>query len=180
MSRSTVQYDPELLTLSRGLAGCHGETARSSVSIPDSRLSCYLGDVAPGGYVIDNRAVLDKHPGLAILAPMCSGRIAPDEVDRLADRVEPDNWLLGLFAGEDGHPFQGTAKLAQAQLSADGKAPGPMDFVGPKVHALWWLRHGARVGQRENGTIRWSDGTVETIRPPAERFQLANGEHITD
>lgn len=177
------QYEPRLKTLERGLAGCHGcgvgaDGNAFTVTMYDSRLSCYYGDLVEGGFVIDNQAVLDADPSLAYLAPMVSATLHDGEIDRLDARVEPDNFLLGMFA-EQPDGYGTVARLAVAQLGASPtEEPGPMDYVSPGRFAAWWANRRARVGQRQGDTIVWTDGTVDQIRSIAERY-MVNGVAVT-
>jgi hypothetical protein len=182
---SCDNYNPELQTLERGLGGCHGHGLHHdgntyTISMYDSRLSCYYGDLAEGGFVIDKKAVLETRPGLAVSSPLCDPRLTEDEVDRLADHVTKDSFLLNTFCNEPDSGFHGVACLAKASLASPDKEPGAFDHVSPAALARWWASRGARVGKRQGSYIVWNNGDYEAIRPAVYRYKLANGQIVTE
>lgn len=156
-------YQQRLATLEIGLAGVHGEMVNGgSITIYDTRLSPYFGELVEGGYVIDKAEVLDRKPGLAISSPMCRGNLAAGT--REVCTVKADPVMVGALSQAEA--FGGLALLLAAAPSC-----GAFDDVAPDVFAAWWADKGARVGQRQGNAIHWQDGTVEQIRPFDQRWQ---------
>lgn len=160
-------YTQRLATLEIGLAGCHGQYAEGncSVSIPDARLSPYFGELVEGGYVIDNAPALENDYRLAVRAPMCRGNLPAGARDAFPGAADS---IVAHALAQSG-PENGYSGLAQLMLIAP--KCGAFDDVSPDVFAAWWASHGARVGQRRGDTIVWADGTVEPIRPFADRWK---------
>ncbi|MHB8598391.1 MAG: hypothetical protein ACYDER_16430 [Ktedonobacteraceae bacterium] len=124
-----------------------------------------LRDLAEGGYVIDLRP-LAKHPHITtwvFQAPMPNGRVEGDDIDRLPDDVRK---AAGEMAGTFGlqGAFQDLALLAAAKVGepVDGSA-GAFDTVSAAYRATWWGSRGAFIGKRVGDTLRWSNGTQQTI-----------------
>lgn len=162
-----TDYDVRLATLEIGLAGCHGvyHGENSSVTIYDSRLRAYFGEVVEGGFVIDKSAVLDRNPALCVRSPMCSGKLKSGERDPFqgADR---GSIVANAIAQDEQNP---AARLAALMLAAPHC--GAFDYIAPDAYAAWWRERGARVGIRRGNAIAWNDGTEETIPPFAGRFR---------
>ena len=167
---SNLAYEQRLAVLSIGLAGCNGETVDGgSITYYDSRLKAYYGEVVEGGFVIDKSKPLNMKPGLAYRSPMCKGCLNPGAVDRMPDCS--DSIVAHAIADDAGNPASYLAKLA---IATAGSEFGGFDFVAPDLYAAWWLKHGARVGKRNCGTIMWSDGVSELIPLFEERYNVGS------
>jgi hypothetical protein len=163
------EYEPEYAVLSRGLGGCHADTIDgASVTIYDSRLQAYLGNVVEGGYVIDNRAVLDRNPGLVLRSPMCEAKLLPGSINRFRDACPaPERSIVAAAIASN--PENGYCGLARLMLACPDAFEG-FNFVAPDVYAGWWLQNGARVGERHGKYVLWSDGKEELILAAERRY----------
>jgi hypothetical protein len=126
-----------------------------------------LEDLADGGFVFDLRPLSD-HPDIvswAFLAPMPSGRIDGDDIDRLSNEARKSaGEMVDALQGD----FQKLAILASKRFGEplDGSA-GPFDYVSSTSRALYWGSRGALVGKRVGNLLCWSDGRQQTIGSPA-------------
>jgi len=136
-----------------------------SVTFQHPFLEQALPDLAEGGYVIDLRP-LANHPKLTTWvwqAPMPSGRIAGEEINRFSDEMREA--AQSMLPGMEG-TFQDITRLVVKRVGEpdDGSA-GPLDYVSAYYRARWWHQHGARIGKRVGESIHWSDGTQQAILP---------------
>lgn len=121
------------------------------------KLETAIERLCEGGYVIDLRP-LCGHPDIykwAVAAPMPDGRLTGDEIDHLDEGTRRSAWsMMPGLVGE----FQTMALLMAAKTfqPIDGEA-GPFDYVSAQYRALWWGSRGARIGQKANGVVQWSD-----------------------
>jgi hypothetical protein len=122
-----------------------------------------LEDLADGGFVFDLRPLAD-HPHIAswaVRAPMPSGRIEGDDIDRLSDEARKSaGEMVDALQGD----FQTLAILASKGFGEplDGSA-GPFDYVSSASRALYWGSRGALIGKRVGNLLYWSDGRQQTI-----------------
>jgi hypothetical protein len=135
-----------------------------------------LVDLVDGGYAIDLRPLAD-HPKIVswvFRAPMPSGRIEGDDIDRLSDEAR-------RFAGEMGYAFQGDFQALALLMSKrfgeplDGLA-GPFDYVFSSYLATYWGIRGALIGKRVGNLLRWSDGRQQTISSDLQKEQEHGGK----
>jgi hypothetical protein len=167
MTPENKGYELRLAVLSIGLAGCYGDGIDGSrISYYDTRLRPYLGELVEGGYVIDKSSVLEAKPDLAVLSPMCNGKLPPGTRDVFPGA---EGSIVAQSIAND--PYNPAAPLARIMLAVPDC--GAFDDVAPDVYAAWWAKHGARIGQRKGNKIVWSDGTEETIPPFAQRYEEA-------
>lgn len=150
-------YKKEYTTLGIAAAGCYatcppvqygnGTTVESSVSIPDSRLIPYLGDLADGGVVIDKRPCIkrDDFVHWIVKGPMLKE---------------------SLPGGCRNVPFSRDIIPCD-----DPKACGGYDYIALDLYMELWRGLGARIGTRVGDVIKWEDGEVFPIPPEEERFQ---------
>jgi hypothetical protein len=158
-------YDQRLSVLGIGLGGCHGETVDGGhITYYDTRLRAYLGELVEGGYVIDKSKPLAERPSLAYMSPMCKGALPSGTTEEF--HIAPDNFVANAIANESGNPAAGIARMMLAIPRC-----GAFDYVAPDVYAAWWMRQGARVGQRKGDSIVWSDGSQEAIPEFSNRYQ---------
>jgi hypothetical protein len=165
MTPENKGYELRLAVLSIGLAGCYGDGIDGSrISYYDTRLRPYYGELVEGGYVIDKSAILDTKPDLAVLSPMCNGKLPPGTRDAFPGAE--GSIVARSIANEPDNP---AAPIARMMLAVPDC--GAFDDVAPDVYAAWWAKQGARIGQRRGNKIAWSDGTEETIPPFAQRYE---------
>lgn len=107
--------------------------------------------------VVDERAVLEENPGLAISSPMVNAKLPAGAVRRFAEVLSnpADSMVVQAFAHGDSQQ-QGLAAMAVAAATTDF---GGLDYVAPDVYLAWWQARGARIGRMdEDGrTILWQD-----------------------
>jgi hypothetical protein len=96
------------------------------------------------------------------MAPLCRGDLPMGQRNVFHERIDP------VMAGALSQP---ESFGAVALLMAAAPECGAFDDVAPDVYAAWWADRGGRVGVRRGDSIVWGDGTVETIRPAAQRWQ---------
>jgi hypothetical protein len=103
--------------------------------------------------VLDKRAVLDQHPGLAWSSPMTSARVPDGEVEQCP---MPDPLIARALEGSFG--VLAVAKLANPQWTG-------LDTVSIPQYVAWWVAHGARYGTMSaDGThIEWHDPPSVTV-----------------
>jgi hypothetical protein len=160
-------YDQRLSVLGIGLGGCHGETVDGGhITYYDSRLKPYLGELVEGGYVIDKSAVLQDKPSLALLSPMCRGNLPTGSTE--AFNIAPDNFVANAIANDTHNPAAPIARMMLALPKC-----GAFDYLAPELYSAWWLKQGARVGQRTGDRIVWSDGVEEAIPAFEDRYKEA-------
>lgn len=117
-----------------------------SVSIPDTRLSSYFGDLKEGGIVIDKRPCVD-HPDfvrMVINGPMLKEALPPGHKDNFGEISPCDN----------------------------PEKAGWMTYVSLDLYLKLWEKLGAKIGKRIKNKIKWNDGTMEVIPPWKERFSV--------
>lgn len=102
-----------------------------------------------GCAVIDIREVVDRHPALAIISPMCNPNLPPGTVDRFGDRVDLSDILTQALVRET---TKGQPALALAVASHKF---GSLDMVAPDLYLNFWKGHGARTGRIEGNKIVW-------------------------
>lgn len=158
-------YKRRLAVLSVGLAGCYGDGIDGSrISYYDRRIKPYYGELVEGGYVVVKTDVLERSPDLAVLSPLCNGKLPPGTTDAFPGAE--GSIVAQSIANEHHNP---AVPLARLMLAAPNC--GAFDDVAPDVYAAWWAKHGARIGQRHGDKIVWADGTEEPIPPFAQRYE---------
>lgn len=124
-------------------------SSRSTSSIPDNRLDCYIGDVIEGGYVIDKRV-----ESLQNIIRHIFGE------PRLMTEIPKGKKEVVTFS-----PYRRRfvkVKKGEVLKSYDG--------VATDVLVDYWRKLGARIGQRKGDNIVWEDGEVQAIPTVAERW----------
>lgn len=141
-------YRPELTYLGIGKAGVYGRKGPNcSVSIPDTRLSAYYGDLIDGGLVVDKRPVPDDD----LVKWVVSGP--------MLDLALPEKSCHPLW--EEVQPCADARLLEHAALTD----------ISLDLYLDLWRSLGARIGVREGDDIVWEDGAREQIRPAELRYQ---------
>ena len=167
MTPENKGYELRLAVLSIGLAGCYGDGIDGSrISYYDDRIRPYLGELVEGGWVVVKTDVLDRNPDLAVLSPLCNGKLPPGTRDVFPGAE--GSIVASSIANEPDNP---AAPIARMMLAVPDC--GAFDDVAPDVYAAWWANHGARLGQRRGNKIIWSDGSEEVIPPFAQRYEEA-------
>jgi len=165
------QYKQRFQVLSAGHGGItgyenpverYGAVVASHSEIPDRRLTCYLGELIEGGYVVDERPALMGDDAFSISwhCPMLSLKLKDRQVDRC-----PKPSQLMLFG------LQGSFKAMAAARCADESYSG-LDSVPLSVWLGYWRKHGARIGQRQGNKIVWEDGEETAIPPFGDRWEV--------
>lgn len=152
-SESSIQpYKKEYTYLGIALAGVYAEAPNQysktsvSVTIYDTRLSAYYGDLAEGGIVCDKRPCKD-HPDMVhmvVSGPM-RGSYLPEKTK---------------------NGFNGN------ESCEDARDAGGFDYVSTDLYLGLWRSMGARIGKRVGDTIEWEDGTIESIVPCEMRWTV--------
>ena len=108
---------------------------------------------------IDKRAVLEVRPMLAISSPMVSTKLAAGAISR----CPTPSPVFARAIAEGGNTF---GMLLALNAIHKGPDAGPLDSVSVADYAIWWRRHGARIGRFENGAIIWDATAAETFSAP--------------
>lgn len=153
----TEAYKPEYTYLGIAAAGVYanapnpwGDTP-ASVSIPDYRLTAYLGDLVEGGTVIDKRPCVDRDDfvKMVVSGPILQSNLPSGSIkvwDGLSRRIDP-------------------CTIEQA------KQAKAFDELSLDLYAQVWADIGARVGVRKGNQIHWNDGSIQDIPPAELRWQ---------
>jgi hypothetical protein len=105
-----------------------------------------------GAPVVDIRAVVEDHPGLAYRAPLCSVNLEGNQIDRCP---EPSD-IMRLAMKEQGGSFNTFLQLQTLhEKTTQAQEPGPLDSVSPQRLLAYWKGHGARTGRIQNNQIMW-------------------------
>jgi hypothetical protein len=155
-------YKPELAYLGIGLGGVYGagisnpstkpifgtETA-FSVSIPDTRLTPYFGDLIHNGWVIDKRPVPEKDMiHWVVSGPMlniCLPRRTIKRSFSSSEEVMPtdQSWMERVKS---------------------------FDYISMDLYIDLWSKLGAKIGQRSGDAILWVDGSRTEIPKAEDRY----------
>lgn len=141
------KYKKEYTTLGIACAGVYatvGDNVR--VSIPDTRLSSYYGDLVEGGYLIDKRPCIHREDFVHMVV---SGPLLKESLpyghkegwDRKAIPVDPE-----------------------------GEKFGSLDYVSLDVYLDLWRKAGAKIGVRKGNKISWEDGSQTLIPNEKDRW----------
>lgn len=148
------RYRKEYTTLGIALAGVYASAPNqwsdhaASISIPDNRLTPYLGDLAEGGVVVDKRSVpIARLVELSVSGPMLKESLPAGTKD--------------VFSFDERKPVP----------VVEGEKLGGFDYIALDVYLNIWRKAGARIGKRVADAIHWEDGEVYPIPPEAERWQ---------
>jgi hypothetical protein len=117
-----------------------------------------LPRLAEGGYVIDLRPLKEDQNLIrwVLAAPLPSGDIEGDEIDRLPEDVRRAAVMMFPFMEKDFHRIG--FLMAVGYGKAVDRSPGAFDRVSSAVRAGWWAQKGARIGRRRGRVLRWMDG----------------------
>lgn len=139
--------------------------SKTSITIYDTRLTPYLGNLKPGAVVIDKRE-LRSHPMFVrwvLGCPMVDLSLKGSETDPIdrdaAARMAPA--LEGAF---------GTL----AEMAASDPDYTGLDHVSLDAYVAWWRKRGAKIGKRKGNRIAWEDGSFTQI--PTEALRYASDE----
>lgn len=163
----------KLITLERGLCGCHGtgdpSTGKWTVSGMSSCLPAYYHEVVDGGWVIDKREVLTRDPYLAIRSPLMDPTLADGEVDRLGD-VRGTIIAQALLSARTADNEFGKLLQIHDDITQHVDDPGPLDTVSLVAYVRWWKDKGARTAYKVSSTVEttkhfliWADTGPEQI-----------------
>lgn len=139
-------YKKEYTTLGVAAAGVYASVGDNcSVSIYDTRLDPYLGNLVEGGIVVDKRPCIhhEDFVKLVVSGPMVRESLPPKTISRL---FEPNRECL------------------------DPKEAGGCDYVSMDLYLQLWEGIGARVGYRRGDYIEWNDGEKQEIPPYESRY----------
>ncbi len=117
----------------------YSEDTAVSISIPDNRLYCYLGDLKNGGVVIDKRMVKTS----TLINETCSGPY-------LRESLKEGTMAKGLTYPKE-------------VVKYDAKKVSGIDYVALDIYLSIWRKHGARIGVRKGKYILWEDGEKKLI-----------------
>lgn len=163
-------YVPRYLCLEATLDGLQAQTGTPAThtSIPDGRLTPYLGELREGGIVIDRRAALWHDVRLAFRSPLLDASLRAGTVAR----PRPSE----LYPG-------GTAAVwdrgAPEVLEPSPEGYDGLDRVALDLYTRFWQGAGARVGRRRGDAILWDDGTTTAIPLPEHRQRHPDGRPRT-
>jgi len=157
-----------------GLGGHSVELEYSGNSIsPTSHLSGYddpesfwrrhngedPSDRYPDGCpVIDKRAILQEHPGLAFTSPMA--KIGIDEPEIFNGQ---DSLIAQAVLKDPGNTFGTYLRIDRTQKKFS-KEPSSLDYVPIPYYVEWWRKRGARIGMVQNGQFIWEHEQGETCQ----------------
>lgn len=153
-----MPYEQKYLTLGIGAAGVYatapnpyGDTP-ASVSISDTRLRAYFGEVVEGGRVMDKRTVDPyKLVHWVISGPMEKASLPPQTVERFAWKFGGDN-------------------LTHCEDAITGHC-GSLDYISTDLYDKLWRELGAGIGFRRGDFIEWEDGSHTAIPPFEKRWE---------
>jgi hypothetical protein len=139
----TDEYKSEYTTLGIGSAGVYAtgrtvvglnSTTTSSSSIPDRRLTPYLGDMVEGGIVLDKRPCIhrDDFVHMIVSGPMMNQDLPHDSK-------------------------KGWGPTESCDLEDARKCKG-LDYLSLNLYIQLWVEKGARVGVRVGDKVYWNDG----------------------
>lgn len=147
------QYKSEYTTLGIALAGVYATAPNKwsadsacQISIPDRRLSAYLGDLVDGGVVVDKRTCKEED----IIQWVCSGPMLkeslPDSTHENFERQLIHTTLEDILA----------------------RKIGGFLYIALDLYLALWKYLGARVGRRIGNVIVWEGELFEQPIPPVE------------
>lgn len=147
-------YKREYTYLGIGDAGVYAEAPNkyskhpASITIYDTRLSAYFGDLAEGGIVVDKRP--------------CTNR--DDFVKAVVSGPMRGSWL----------PEKTREGFGGNVSCNDANEAGALDYVSTDLYLDLWRDKGARIGKRVGDEIHWEDGKHESIVPVSQRWTVNN------
>jgi hypothetical protein len=137
------EYKQEYHFLGIALAGVYATTKSKwssfdvSVTIPDNRLNCYLGDLIENGVVLDKRTCNESDIIFGLFSsPMLDCTLPNASCKRMLGQVESCNDISDLKG---------------------------FDYVSLDLYLDYWASKGARIGVRQGNQIHWRDGKVQDI-----------------
>jgi hypothetical protein len=140
-------YNARYEFLGIAFGGVHANFANCSVSIPDSRIRPYFGDVKEGGTVLDKRHCgIDVVASTTMRAPMLKLSLPPQTVSAYVDDC--------------------------TRTLTDPEEAGGMDYVSLDLYVQFWTSRGAKSGVRLGNAIVWQDGTTTAIPAENDRWSL--------
>ncbi|MFA5240356.1 MAG: hypothetical protein WC476_11715 [Phycisphaerae bacterium] len=108
-----------------------------------------------GALVIDLRAVVEKKPALAFLAPMVSVKLTGEQVDRIKKETIDESLMCKAMMTDTGNQYGTLLKMQSIS-----KEPGPLDMISPEGLVKWWKDRGARTGKLNGNIIDWDINTM--------------------
>ena len=148
------RYKKEYTTLGIAAAGVYA-TAPSKwsdtaahLTIYDSRLTPYLGDLAEGGVVFDKRPCVDRDD-------FCSMVVSGPMLKESLPSGHYQDWDRKVV------PVTSETKL------------GGFDYIALDVYLDIWRKAGAKIGIRKGDSIHWESGEVFPIPPEENRYNHA-------
>ncbi len=152
---TTKPYKSEYTTLGIAMAGvyatCHnplGDMA-CSVTIYDTKIEAYYGDLVEGGVVIDKRPCVDREDFVSMVV---SGPMLKESLPSGHKEVFDFGYPRTLVA-----------------CSAEDKFSG-FDYIALDIYLGIWRKAGAQIGKRVGNEIHWEDGTTVPIPEASQRF----------